>query len=73
MTDHIDDVHDQLVKAYLEYFSENEKFLSRNSVRIHRSVRKALRDIRTFAKMRADEIHDHHITTRVTHKGDKNT
>ena len=51
MTEHIDDIHDKLVKAYLEYFSENEKFESRNSVRTHRSVRKALRDIRTFAKM----------------------
>ena len=68
----VDDVHDKLVKAYLEYFSENEKFESRNSVRTHRSVRKALRDIRTFAKMRADEIHEKHTTTRITHKGDKN-
>ncbi|MGY8867245.1 MAG: hypothetical protein ACKVJK_16735 [Methylophagaceae bacterium] len=67
----VDDVHDQLVKAYLAYFSENEKFEDRNSVRTHRSVRKALRDIRTFAKLRADEIHEKHITTRVTHKGDK--
>ena len=71
MTEHIDDVHDKLVKAYLEYFSENEKFESRNSVRTHRSVRKALRDIRTFAKMRADEIHEKHNTTRVTHKGEE--
>ena len=51
--------------------SENEKFESRNSVRTHRSVRKALRDIRTFAKMRADEIHYKHQTTRITHKGDE--
>jgi|TARA_B110000858_G_scaffold157756_1_gene180675 hypothetical protein len=67
----IDDAHDQLVKAYLTYFSENEKFEARNSVRTHRAVRKALRDIRSFAKMRSDEIHNHHTTTRVTHKGDK--
>ena len=41
-------------------------------MRTHRSVRKALRDIRTFAKMRADEIHEKHQTTRITHKGNEN-
>ena len=71
MTTH-DDIHDRLVKAYLNYFSENEKFEARNSVRTHRSVRKALRDIRTFAKMRADEIHEKHQTTRITQKGEEN-
>ena len=40
-------------------------------MRTHRSVRKALRDIRTFAKQRADEIHYKHQTTRITHKGDE--
>jgi hypothetical protein len=63
-----DDIHDLLVKAYLLYFAANEKFEKRNSVRTHRAVRKCLREIRTLAKDRADEIHDKHNTTRVTRK-----
>ena len=61
-----DDIHDKLTKAYMAYFKANEKFEARNSVRTHRAVRKCLRDIRTLAKERADEIHIHHNTTRVT-------
>ena len=64
----MDDAHDLLVKAYLEYFKANEKFVRRNSVRTHRAVRKCLRDIRALAKERADEIHKLHNTTRVTRK-----
>jgi len=68
MIEEEDDAHDLLVKAYLEYFKANEKFEKRNSVRTHRAVRKCLREIRTLAKDRADEIHDKHNTTRVTRK-----
>ena len=63
-----DDAHDLLVKAYLDYFKANENFEARNSVRTHRTVRRCLRDIRALAKERADEIHNHHNTTRVTRK-----
>ena len=63
-----DDAHDLLVKAYLEYFKANEKFVRRNSVRTHRAVRKCLRDIRALAKERAEEIHMKHNTTRETRK-----
>ena len=66
MIDEEDDAHDLLVKAYLEYFAANEKFEKRNSVRTHRAVRKCLREIRTLAKDRADEIQNKHNTTRVT-------
>jgi hypothetical protein len=57
-----DDIHDQLTKAYLEYFKANEAFESRNSVRTHRSARKWLREIRRLAKLRSDEIHVKHQT-----------
>ena len=59
------DVHDKLVEAYLQYFKANEKFEARNSVRTHRESRKFLREIRMYAKLRADEIHIKHKTTRV--------
>jgi len=52
-----DDIHDQLVKAYLEYFKENENFEKRVSYRTHRASRKWLREIRRLSKLRMDEIH----------------
>ena len=55
-----DDTHDKLTKAYLEYYKANEAFESRNSVRTHRAARKWLREIRTLAKERMDEIHEKH-------------
>jgi len=61
-----DDIHDKLVKAYLNYFQANEKFERANSVRTHKTVRRCLRDIRQLAKERADEIHVYHNTTRKT-------
>ena len=57
-----DDVHDRLTKAYLAYFKANEKFESRNSVRTHRETRKWLREIRSLAKIRMEEIHIKHNT-----------
>ena len=65
----MDDIHDKLVKAYLEYFKASEKFEARNSVRTHRHVRKCLREIRALAKERSNEIHDYHTTTREVRKG----
>jgi len=53
-----DDVHDQLTKAYLEYFKANEAYMSRKSHRTHASSRRWLRKIRDLAKMRMDEIHE---------------
>ena len=61
-----DDIHDLLTKAYMNYFKANEKFERNNSVRTHREARKWLREIRTLAKKRMDEIHTRHTTTRQT-------
>jgi hypothetical protein len=59
-----DDTHDLLTKAYMEYFKANEKFEARNSVRTHRESRRWLREIRTLAKNRMDEIHEKHQTKK---------
>jgi len=64
----MDDIHDQLTQAYLEYFKSNEKFEERNSTRTHTEVRRNLRLIRSLAKQRMDEIHIKHNTTRKTKK-----
>ena len=63
------DTHDKLVQAYLEYFKANELFEARNSVRTHRDVRRWLREVRSLAKERMEEIHVHHNTNRKTKKG----
>ena len=63
-----DDIHDQLTKAYMAYFKANEKFEARNSVRTHRESRKWLREIRRLARIRMEEIHEKHTTTRITKK-----
>ena len=63
-----DDIHDKLVKAYMAYFKANEKFEARNSVRTHREARRWLREIRKLARDRMEEIHEKHITHRVTRK-----
>ena len=68
MTEIIDDIHDQLTKAYMNYFKANEKFERNNSIRTHREARKWLREIRRLAKLRSDEIHIKHNTTRQTRK-----
>jgi hypothetical protein len=52
-----DDIHDQLTKAYLEYFKANEAFESRKSHRTHAASRRWLREIRRLAKLRQEEIH----------------
>ena len=59
-----DDTHDLLTKAYMEYFKANENFEARNSVRTHGAARKWLREIRTLAKLRMDEIHTKHKTKK---------
>ena len=64
-----DDTHDMLTKAYMEYFKANDAFEARNSVRTHGSARKWLREIRSLAKLRMDEIHEKHKTTKDQGKG----
>jgi hypothetical protein len=63
-----DDTHDKLAQAYLEYFKANELFETRNSVRTHRYVRKCLRDIRSLAKERMEEVHNKHQTKKEAQK-----
>lgn len=55
-----DDTHDKLVKAYLEYFKANQGFEERNSVQTHLTTRRWLREIRSLAKIRMEEIHKAH-------------
>jgi len=71
MSDIKDDIHDQLTKAYLEYFKANETYEAKNSVRTTTAVRRCLRTIRTLAKQRMDQIAQDHKATRITKK-DKN-
>ena len=64
MSDIKDEIHDQLTKAYMEYFKQNEKFEARNSVRTHAAARRWLREIRRLARLRSIEIHEKHKTKK---------
>ena len=65
-----DDTHDKLTKAYLEYYKANEAYESRKSHRTHASSRRWLREIRTLAKERMDEIHsDYNAKKEAEKKG----
>jgi hypothetical protein len=63
-----DDTHDQLTKAYLEYFKANEKFKAKLSIRTHASSRRWLRKIRELAKLRQEEIHQMYKTKKEAEK-----
>jgi hypothetical protein len=63
-----DDIHDQLTKAYLEYFKANEAYESRKSHRTHAASRSWLREIRRLAKIRMDEIHNSYRTKKEAEK-----
>ena len=55
-----EETHEQLVKAYLEYFKANEAFEKRVSYRTHHASRRWLREIRRLSKLRMEEIHEKH-------------
>ena len=54
----MDDTHDKLTKAYLEYYKANEAWEIRKSERTKRSARKWLSEIRRLATDRRKEILD---------------
>lgn len=70
MSDIPEDTHDKLTLAYLRYYRANENFEARNSVRTHREARKWLREIRSLAKTRMEEIHNKHNSKPQALEGD---
>lgn len=54
-----DDTHDKLVKAYLEYFKENEKYEANPSFRKYYNAKRSAKKIKFLAKKREDAIKDH--------------
>ena len=61
-----DDIHDQMTKAYLEYFKANDKFLKNYSVRTYYSTRKWLREIQRLAKLRWREVQNTYADQKQT-------
>ena len=51
-----DDTHDKLTKAYLEYYKELALYQKHGGERTMQSSRKWLREIRSLANIRMDEI-----------------
>lgn len=56
-----EDLHDQLVKAYLNYFRENEKWEQRDSVRQYYAVQVHVKKIKKLARLRELEIRKIHV------------
>jgi hypothetical protein len=52
----MDDTHDQLTKAYMNYFKYNEKFAKRHSRQSKIHSRKWLSEIRKLSRTRRAEI-----------------
>lgn len=63
-----DDTHDQLVKAYLEYFEANEAWERKNSVRKYYAVHQAVKKIRTLSKKRNIELRQKFLDTKKDRK-----
>jgi len=59
-----DDIHDQLVQAYLEYFAANEIWERKKSVRSYAIVQQCIRKVRTLADKRNKEIRHIHQTRK---------
>jgi hypothetical protein len=55
----------------MEYFKSNEAYESRKSHRTHASSRRWLREIRSLAKTRMEEIHDTYQTKKQAEKQGK--
>jgi len=66
----IDDTHDLLTKAYMEYYIENEKFERKLSHRTHKSSRRALRQIIKLAQLRQKEIHEKYAIKKQNERKD---
>ena len=60
----MEDLHDKLVKAYLEYFKANEAWEHKQSVRKYYAVQKCIRNIRDIADLRNKEIRNQHQTKK---------
>jgi len=54
-----DDIQDQLVKAYLEYFKAHEWWVRKRSHRSYYETQKWLREIRRLARAKQDENKDY--------------
>ncbi len=70
-----DDTHDQLTKAYLEYFKANEAFMQRPGEIKRREARRWLSVIRKLALKRRQEIMETHLVKFADGRADnwKNT
>jgi len=60
----MNDLHDRLVEAYLEYFKANEAWERKQSVRKYYAVQKCVREIRDLADLRNKEIRQQHQTKK---------
>lgn len=63
-----DDIHDQLMKAVLDYLDASEYFEQRPSEARKRAVRRELRKLIRLAKDRQEEIRSHYKEVLKDHR-----
>ena len=67
------DIHDELVKAYLDYFSINEAWSRRPSVRKYYALRKQIKTIIDIGKERHKEVRQEYLDTKDKYKNPNNS
>jgi hypothetical protein len=58
------EIHDDLVRAYLDYFKKSEIWERKRSVRTYYEVQKSIRKVRDLAETRHKEIRHKHQTRK---------
>ena len=60
------DIHDELVQAYLDYFTINEEWSRRPSVRRYYAIRKQIKKIMILGKERHTEVRQEYLDSKET-------
>jgi hypothetical protein len=63
-----DDIHDELSKAYVEYFKMNDWWERKRSIRAYYAVQQTVRRIRKLAKLRNQQIKAQHDAKKEARK-----
>jgi|SaaInl85LU_5_DNA_1037374.scaffolds.fasta_scaffold137007_2 hypothetical protein len=67
------DIHDELVQAYLDYFTINEEWSRRPSVRRYYAIRKQIKKIMILGKERHTEVRQEYLDSKEKYRNPNNS
>jgi len=67
------DIHDELVQAYLDYFTINEEWSRRPSVRRYYAIRKQIKKIMNLGKERHTEVRQEYLDSKEKYRNPNNS